>query len=156
MAGMNAAEFDAVHIARPELAASYLRGAVKDAWFSHDARGDFSHVDASFWSRTEGEFYRLLKQLIHAARSDAAVPTKDLTEQWLAALRRHVTLLFDGEWVGAGPIERQNPARIAKANEQLRKSLYGPKLRAALALEVEAKPSKKKAGKASAAAKSAE
>ncbi len=139
-----------------ELAASYLRGAVKDAWFSHDARGDFSHVDASFWSRTEAEFYRLLKQLIHAARGDAAAPTKDLTEQWLAALRRHVTMLFDGEWIGTGPIERQNPARIAKANEQLRKSLYGPKLRAALALEVEAKPAKKKAGRASPAAKSAE
>lgn len=137
-----------------ELAASYLRGAVKDAWFSHDARGDFSHVDASFWSRTEGGFYHLLKQLIVAARSNAATSTKVLTEEWLGSLRRHVTALFDGEWVGTGPIERQNPARIAKANEQLRKSLYGTKLRAALALEVDAKPAKKKAGKASVSGKS--
>lgn len=139
-----------------ELAASYLRGAVKDAWFSHDARGDFSHIDASFWSRTEGEFYALLKRLIHAARSNATAQTKELTEAWLTALRRHVIALFDGEWVGAGPIERQNPARIAKANHQLRSSLNGPKLKAALALEVAAKPARKKAGgKGGLAAKSA-
>lgn len=132
-----------------ELAASYLRGAVKDAWFSHDARGEFSHVDASFWSRTEADFYRLLRDLIHAARNRSAEPSASLAERWLSALQRHVLALFETEWVGTGVIERQNPARIAKAHEQLRKSLYGPKLRTALALPVEAKPAKKeKAGKA--------
>lgn len=135
-------------ISGAELAGSYLRGAVKDAWFSHDARGEFSHVDASFWSRTETDFYHLLRDLIHAARSHPAVPTAPLAERWLEALQRHVLALFETEWVGTGVIERQNPARIAKAHEQLRKSLHGPKLRAALALPVEAKPARKeKAGK---------
>ncbi len=54
--------------------------------------------------------------------------------------------LFDGEWVGSGPVERMNPARVADAHRKLRASLHGPKLRIALALEVApkaAKPSKK-------------
>ncbi len=126
-----------------ELAGSYLRGAVKDAWFSHDARGDFSHVDASFWSRTETDFYRLLQELIHAACSSAETLAVALSERWLVLLQQQVMALFNTEWVGTGMIERQNPARIAKAHEQLRKSLYGPKLRTALALPVEAKPARK-------------
>lgn len=127
-------------ISGAELAASYLRGAVKDAWFSHDARGDFSHVDASFWSRTERDFYLLLKELIAAARCNEPSPTVALSVRWLSLLQKRVQALFETEWVGTGMIERQNPARIAKAHEQLRKSLFGPKLRAALALPVEAKP----------------
>lgn len=125
-----------------ELAGSYLCTAVKDAWFSRDARGDFSHVDASFWSRTEGDFYRLLQELIAAARSNSSISPEVLSTRWLALLQRHVFALFETEWVGTGMIERQNPARVAKAHEQLRKSLFGPKLRAALALPVEAKPAK--------------
>lgn len=129
-------------IAGAELAGSYLRTAVKDAWFSRDARGDFSHVDASFWSRTESEFYLLLRELFGIVRAGAATPFESLTERWLVRLQRHVLVLFDAEWVGTGPIERQNPARVAKAHEQLRKSLFGPKLRAALELPVEAKPAR--------------
>ena len=132
-------------ISGAELAGSYLRGAVKDAWFSHDARGDFSHVDASFWSRTEGDFYRLLQELIASARAQTSTPRTALAERWLALLQKHVMALFETEWVGTGMIERQNPARIAKAHEQLRKNLFGPKLRTALALPVEAKPAKKAA-----------
>ena len=128
-----------------ELAGSYLRGAVKDAWFSHDARGDFSHVDASFWSRTEDDFYVLLRELIHVARENASSPFTELSQRWLASLQKHVLVLFETEWVGTGMIERQNPARVAKAYEQLRKSLFGSKLRSGLALPVEAKPANKAA-----------
>ena len=35
-------------LAAAELAGLYLRMAVKYAWFSADARGDFGHIDASF------------------------------------------------------------------------------------------------------------
>jgi CRISPR system Cascade subunit CasA len=125
-----------------ELTVSYLRGAVKDAWFSRDARGDFSFVDATFWSRTEGAFYKLLQQRIQETPSLDRVAT---AERWLRTLSDTALGLFDGEWVGSGPVERMNPARAADAHLKLRISLYGPKLRTALALEVASKP--EKAGK---------
>lgn len=136
------------------LASGYLVKSVKDAWFKRDARGKFDHIDASFWSRTEGDFYRLLQLLISAARSDSSTPPLNLSGQWIGLLQKHVMALFETEWVGTGMIERQNPARVAKARKELRDKLYGPKLRAALALKVEAKPAKKKPGKANPATKS--
>jgi len=128
------------------LAGSYLRGAVKDAWFSADARGDFSHVDASFWAATEAPFYRQLQALIGAARDGtehAALPAR---EAWHRALIRAALHLFDHAFVGAGAIERQNPRRIALAHKQLRGSLHGPKLRLALGLPTDA-PAKRPARK---------
>jgi CRISPR system Cascade subunit CasA len=43
-----------------------LRNAVKLAWVGPEGRGDFSAVDAAFWSRTESAFYELLQALIGA------------------------------------------------------------------------------------------
>lgn len=129
-----------------ELAASYLRGAVKDAWFGHDARGDFGFVDASFWSATEPAFYQLLRERIHAARLDttasSAADSIALSEQWLRQLTDVVLRLFDSGLVGTGAIAQQNPARIASAHRKLRNNLYGPKLRTALVLPVQPKKSK--------------
>ncbi len=125
-----------------ELAASYLRGAVKDAWFGHDARGDFSFVDASFWSSTESAFYQLLRDRIHAARLGSDADSIALSEQWLRQLIDAVLRLFDHGLVGTGTIEQQNPARIASAHRKLRSNLYGPKLRTALVLPVQPKKSK--------------
>lgn len=129
-----------------ELAVSYLRGAVKDAWFSHDARGDFSFVDASFWGRTEAAFYELLRSRIQAPAGTDRVAA---AEGWLRILSDTALHLFDHDWVGSGPVERMNPARVAAAHRLLRASLYGPKLRAALVLEVPAKAGKKTAAKPS-------
>lgn len=130
-------------LAGAELAASYLRGAVKDAWFGHDARGNFSFIDASFWGGTESGFYALLKERIESARAGRTIDRVALGERWLATLFRVAEKLFDADLVGAGPIERQNPGRVAKAHEQLMNSLRGPKLRIALALPVAVKPAKK-------------
>ena len=130
-------------LAGAELASSYLRGAVKDAWFGGEARGDFSFIDASFWGRTEENFYILLKDRIEAAREGNVVDSAALGERWLRTLCRVAEKVFDADLVGAGPIERQNPARIAKAHEQLMSSLHGPKLCTALALPVAVKPAKK-------------
>ena len=125
-----------------ELAASYLRGAVKDAWFGHDARGDFSFVDASFWSATEPAFYQLLRDRIHAARLGSSADSIDSSEKWLRQLIDAVLRLFDHGLVGTGTIEQQNPARIANAHRKLRSNLYGTKLRTALVLPVQPKKSK--------------
>ena len=126
----------------------FLRGAVKDAWFSADARGDFGHIDAAFWSATEPAFYRHLQALIEAARSGTEHPALPVREAWHSTLRNTALRLFDQSFVGAGAIERQNPRRIALAYRQLRNSLHGPKLRSALGLPVDdpkPKPARKSA-----------
>ena len=135
-------------LAGARLAASCLRGAVKDAWFSADARGDFSHVDTAFWSATEQAFYKHLQALIEAARTAAeflALPTR---QAWHATLTRQALRLFDQSFVGSGAVERQNPRRAALAHKQLRKNLQGPKMRQALGLptdEPQTKPARKAA-----------
>lgn len=139
-------------LAGAEMAASCLRGAVKDAWFSGDARGDLSAIDASFWSRTEPDFYRQLKYLIEAVRDDREVDALPVREAWHRLLIKAATDLFDKEFVGAGAIERQNPHRAAKAFQQLGRNLRGPKMRLALGLpQLEANKPKRN-GKAAASA----
>ncbi len=129
-------------LAAAEMAGMYLRGAVKDAWFSADARGEFGHVDASFWAATEAPFYRQLQALIESARKGEEPPALPVRVAWHAILVRCALRLFDTAFVGAGVIERQNPRRTALAHQQLRRNLYGPKLRLALGLPVDEPQSK--------------
>lgn len=138
-------------LAGAELSASYTRGAVKDAWFGNDARGEFSFVDAAFWSHTEPTFYELLGERIKAAREGLTTDRQEIAERWRSSLRTAALRLFDKELVGTGPIERQNPARIAKAHHQLGVNLNGPKLRTALGLPVKVNPNPSKAKGAKAA-----
>lgn len=121
-------------LAGAELTAMYLRGAVKDAWFDGDARGDFGGVDAAFWSATEPDFYAGLHRLIDAARGGGAYAELEQRSSWHATISRTARRLFDDAFAGTGPIERQNPRRVALAHRQLRRNLGGPKLRAALGL----------------------
>lgn len=131
-----------IWLAGAEVAASYLRGAVKDAWFGTDARGDFSAIDASFWNATEAMFYRQLKALIELAREDKADESDPLPvrEAWHRHLAQTCKRMFDGEFVGAGAVERQNPRRVATAYRTLVRNLDGPKIRQALALPVRESP----------------
>ena len=112
-------------LAGAELAAFYLRGAVKDAWFSAGARGDFSAIDSSFWGRTEPEFYRQLKSLIETVRDNRELHAVPVRDAWQRLLIKAATDLFDEEFDGAGPVERQNPHRVAKAFQQLDRNLRG-------------------------------
>ena len=121
-------------LAAAELADMYLRIAVKDAWFSADARADFGHVDASFWGTTEAPFYRHLQALIDAARDGIEHPALAERQAWHAKLVGTALRLFDQTFVGTGAIERQNPRRTALAHKQLGRNLHGPKLRMALGL----------------------
>lgn len=135
-------------------AAFLLRSAVRSAWFSEgaEAKGDWGFVDAAFWSRTETAFYTLLSDLIGQARDeDDDSSLTPWRERWCNELIDAATKLFDADLVGAAPIERQNPRRVAEAHNRLRASLYGDKLKEILRLPVE-KPSKptKKPAKASA------
>lgn len=140
----------AIWLAGAELTVYFLRSAVKDAWFGADARGDFSAIDASFWGATEAAFYRQLKALIDALREDADSEADPLParEAWHRHLVQTCLRLFDGEFVGAGAVERQNPHRLATAYQQLKRNLDGPKIRQALALPVREKKAKSLAGAA--------
>jgi CRISPR system Cascade subunit CasA len=123
-----------VWLAGADLAAFYLRSAIQDAWFSVEARGDFSAIDKSFWGRTEPEFYRQLKSLIETVRDNHEMHAVPVREAWQRILTNAVTHLFDEEFVGPGQVERQNPHRIAKAFQQLRRNLYGSTMRQSLGL----------------------
>lgn len=125
-----------------------LRSAVKSAWFSDgaDVKGDWGFIDSSFWSRTELNFYQILKALISGARSVDEEPKKmELAEQWRGVLIRSAIRLFEADLVGAASIERQNPRRVAESYRRLRSGLYSEILKATLGLpsEVPAKRSKK-------------
>lgn len=138
-------------LAGAKLAAACLRGAVKDAWFSADARGDFSAIDAAFWGSTEAAFYRQLQTLIEKLRSNESMPADDLAarQAWHGILVRVAKRLFDDELVGTGRVEREKPRRVAEAYRQLVRSLHGPKMRQALRLP---EPEKTKSDKTSATA----
>src|SRR5690606_21214134 len=134
-------------LAAAEMAAFHLRSAVKDAWFGGDARGDLSSIDASFWSRTEPAFYRLLALRIDAAREGAAFDAEKENDAWLETLGRCALSLFDGVFVGAGPIERQHPRTAALTYRQRRCSLLVATMRETLRLPVADGGAEKKARK---------
>ena len=124
------------YLAAAELAVYFLRSGVKDAWFGADARGDFSHIDASFWSGTEDAFYCQLEARIGAACDAQEFDRFLAAEQWLTLLKQAVMKLFDEVFVGAGAIERQHPRRSAQARRKLLAGLHGNKLRESLGLPV--------------------
>ena len=123
-------------LAGAQQAVFFLRSAVKDAWFGGDARGDFSAIDAEFWQRTEAAFYGQLRQCIETLRSDEHADPDSLESRqaWNHTLRTTALALFDNTFVGAGPIERQKPRRVAQAHRQLMNNLNGKKMREVLRL----------------------
>jgi CRISPR system Cascade subunit CasA len=124
-------------IGAAESVATFVRLAVRDAWFGNgEARGDFGFVEASFWNRTEREFFQLVQQSITLAETldrNAFDQSEQLRRQWLATLQRAALQLFD-EVAATGSVEAGNPAKLAAAHRALRKRLYGDTLRGALAL----------------------
>ena len=121
-------------LAAADLAVNFLRVAVKDAWFSRDARGDLSVVDAAFWNGTESQFYIQLKRKIESIRDHFDPGPEAVREEWLKCIASAALRLFDDDFVGAGQAERQNPRRMAAAFRQLKRSLYGSKMRQAIGL----------------------
>lgn len=72
-----------------------LKASLKQAWFKRpgDAKGDFSFVDANFWSATEPDFYALLDELVEALDDEDHIDT--LLARWRAILRDQAQSLFD-------------------------------------------------------------
>lgn len=118
-----------------EVAVMALRTAVKKCRFSKEARGDFSFVDASFWSTTEAQFYRQLEMRIHAAQTGEVFDRTLAAQRWFEHLVSVVFRLFDEQFAGAGVIERENPSRIVAARQALQKVRND--LRTALGLSID-------------------
>ena len=87
-------------------------------------------------------FYRQLRQCIETIGLDenADPDTLESRQDWLHTLRTTALALFDNTFVGAGPIERQKPRRVAEAHRQLMNNLNGKKMREVLRLPATEKP----------------
>ncbi len=138
-----------------DLAASYLRGALKAAWFSPGAtvRSDFTFATDAFWQATEPDFYRLLNDLNKASStdfpSDEALMT--LRQDWHRSLRRGAENLFELH-AESGPAEQGNAKRVALARNQMIRYLNGEKLKKALGLPFEPVAGKPRNAKSNAVA----
>jgi CRISPR system Cascade subunit CasA len=132
-------------VSASELAVEELRNAVKKWQFAKEARGDFGFVDASFWSATEAEFYRLLQTRIHAAQAGEVFDRVQAAQRWLEHLLSQALNLFDKQFAGSGLIERENPRRIAAARQKL--WAMGDALRMALNLPIESRATGKSISK---------
>jgi CRISPR system Cascade subunit CasA len=110
----------------------YLVSALKQAWFERpgDARGDTSFIDQALWQNTESDFYAVLDMLANTlkADTDSFATMNQAKERWHSVLCRQALRLFD-QWAASSAIEYENPRRIATAYNQLRRNLYGKKLR---------------------------
>ncbi|MBK6585346.1 MAG: type I-E CRISPR-associated protein Cse1/CasA [Gammaproteobacteria bacterium] len=134
------------------LVTSWLRDAVKQAWFGlrGEVRGDLSYVEAALYATTESGFYTILRDLIESARSgDESDGLADMRRRWRRDLTGAARRLFDERLVGGAPIERQNPHRTAEAYRSLCKRLNGDKLNQVLGLPLSATRNAPSTGKKS-------
>lgn len=117
------------------LAASYLRGCVKQAWFSRpgDVRGDVSDLSKSFFDRTEAAFFATVGKLVDAMVSQE---DRDLLRSWHGVLCDAATEIFEAR-VASGDAAFGNPRRVAAARKKLRNQLHSKKLKSSLVIEKE-------------------
>ena len=121
-----------------EIVAGYVRGCVKDAWFSRpgDARGDMAFVTESFFSETEDAFFNsvrmLYEELKEMGEGLAAL------EHWHRVLNRSAQKLFE-EYATREEVAVANMKRVVKARQKLLKMLKGKKLREKLHMPVRKK-----------------
>ncbi len=121
-----------------EMVAGYVRGCVKDAWFSRpgDARGDMAFVTESFFSETEDAFFNsvrmLYEELKEMGEGLAALA------HWYGVLNRSAQILFE-EYAAREEVAFANMKRVVKARQKLLKMLKGKKLREKLHMPVRKK-----------------
>lgn len=127
-----------------ELARSCLRFAFKKlvARRPKDVKRDPAHVSAGFWERTESRFYEIARELveIHRRGEDA----EPLRERWHRELVGAGSAVFERE-VGQADFRASDPAQVARAWNEMRRALYGKKMKQTLDLPVE-RPSKGDSG----------
>ncbi|MFH1113946.1 MAG: type I-E CRISPR-associated protein Cse1/CasA [Pseudomonadota bacterium] len=109
---------------------NYLNWCLKQAWFSERAtvRGDFGFMDTAFWTGSEPDFFQHLNNLIDELEGYPGEPPAATLRSWHRYLCRLAMRLFD-EYAASGPIEDEDPARIAKARNKLKGLNWGKKVR---------------------------
>ncbi len=107
-----------------------LTWCLKQAWYAErtPTRGDFGFMDTAFWTRSEPDFFRSLNDLV--AELEACFPEQPITtlRTWHLYLCRLALQIFD-EYAASGPIEDEDPARIARARNKLKNWNRGKKVR---------------------------
>lgn len=106
----------------------HCRTQVKAAWFEspNEAKGDCSFIDLAFWQRSESTFFTAVSHLVTNATADNPFLTSAQANDWLNALRRITTDLFDEYALSELGSERSMAKRI-KARQSLTGWLYGGK-----------------------------
>ena len=130
-----------------ELALSMLRGAIKDAWFGGEARGDYSHIDTAFWSATEVLFYENLRVFINKVAKEGFSDQRgqnEVSKLWWLTLRQIALDMFRNVFVTDGDTAAQNPARRKNAYDRLQQNLDGPKMLATAGVAKDDKISQEK------------
>lgn len=130
-----------------ESVAYELRRRIREAVSSStESRGDMGFVTDRYWRETEPDFYGLLPRL-RAALEAGHAPT-DLLEEWLRSLARTAETIFD-DYSQASSLDVVDPKRVSLAWHNLRRGIYGKKVRAILGLSAPASetPGPKKKGK---------
>lgn len=95
-----------------------LRYAIRNAWADD---GDFTFVDASFWSQTEAGFFETVRHAAELARvhgRDVLPYTEALRREWAGQLSDAARRLFN-EIAASGDMVAGNPQRLGAAWRQL-------------------------------------
>jgi CRISPR system Cascade subunit CasA len=119
-----------------KLAESSVRYAFKKlvARRPKDVKREPAQISARFWERTESAFYRSASALLQTLRE--GLPDLPHRERWHQVLAREAMALFDLE-VAEADFRAADPAQVARAWNDLQRSLYGKKLKQLLGLPIE-------------------
>jgi len=112
---------------------SDTRYQLKKALFKpeHEVKGSLSFVDQRFWQETEADFFTHLAKLREALVSGGDVTP--VLESWHKGIAKTAMQIFD-DFSQNGSFDAADPKRIALAWRDLKKSLYGKKIREQLGL----------------------
>lgn len=125
-----------------KLAEGYIRYAFKKlvARRPKDVKREPAHISARFWERTEAAFYQTASALLETVR--AGLPELPHRQAWHKVLAREATSLFELE-VAEADFRAADPAQVARAWNELQRSIYGKKLKQLLELPIEDSKRKK-------------
>jgi len=116
-----------------ELAAGYLRTALRRAWFGPEEKVDtakLAYLDEAFWQETEASFYGGLQDATNKAKVGGLdiYQRQELCRRWHVTLRNHCLGLFD-YYAHSGAWEYENAERIVLARDELQRKMNGKKIR---------------------------
>lgn len=114
-----------------------IRAAREVAGFTASAvmtvNGHPAEARHAFWSETEQDFYHTLDSLLSALRASLDADLTAIAMSWRHAMRQAAERIFL-RYADAGHFEGRDPAVVARAYNQLLRSILGPRVRDLLRL----------------------